>query len=182
MKVFVVGANGQIGKHLVNLLKNSDDHTVRAMVRKKEQVAEFEEQGIDTSLDDLEGNVDNIANAASGCDAVVFAAGSGGHTGADKTMLIDLDGAVKTMEAAEKAGVKRFVMVSSILSNDRENWMGYTSSYYMAAKYYADKFLEASDLEYTIIRPGGLTNDTVHKNITVILINLIRSDTFKIPL
>lgn len=100
MKVFVVGANGQIGKHLVNLLKNSDDHTVRAMVRKKEQVAEFEEQGIDTSLADLEGNVDNIANAASGCDAVVFAAGSGGHTGADKTMLIDLDGAVKTMEAA----------------------------------------------------------------------------------
>jgi len=119
MKVLVVGANGQIGTHLVNMLNSGNEHTVRAMVRKEEQVTTFIKQGIETRLADLEGSVERIAEAAIGCDAVVFAAGSGGHTGADKTILIDLDGAAKTIEAAERAGVKRFVMVSSILSNDR---------------------------------------------------------------
>lgn len=156
MKVLVVGANGQIGKHLVHILRDSEGHTVRAMVRTEKQVTAFEMLDVETKLGDLEGSVDAIAEAAKGCDAIVFTAGSGGHTGADKTILIDLDGAAKTIEAAEKVGVKRFVMVSSILSNDREKWSG---SYYMAAKYYADKMLEASSLDYTIIRPGGLTNE-----------------------
>lgn len=156
MKVLVVGANGQIGKHLVHILRDSEGHTVRAMVRTEKQVTAFEMLDVETKLGDLEGSVDAIAEAAKGCDAIVFTAGSGGHTGADKTILIDLDGAAKTIEAAEKSGVKRFVMVSSILSNDREKWSG---SYYMAAKYYADKMLNASSLDYTIIRPGGLTNE-----------------------
>lgn len=156
MKVLVVGANGQIGKHLVHILRDSEGHTVRAMVRTEKQVTAFEMLDVETKLGDLEGSVDAIAEAAKGCDAIVFTAGSGGHTGADKTILIDLDGAAKTIEAAEKVGVKRFVMVSSILSNDREKWSG---SYYMAAKYYADKILEASSLDYTIIRPGVLTNE-----------------------
>ncbi|MHA6253445.1 SDR family oxidoreductase [Oceanobacillus sp. CAU 1775] len=163
MKVLVVGANGQIGKQLVHLLKNSEEHTIRAMVRKEEQAASFEKDGVETRLADLEGSVASITEAAKGCDAVVFAAGSGSHTGADKTILIDLDGAVKTIEATEKAGIKRFIMVSSILSNDREKWSG---SHYMAAKYYADKFLEESSLDYTIIRPGVLTNEPGNNKIT----------------
>ena len=85
MKVFVVGANGQIGQHLINLLRDSKEHTVRAMVRKQEQVDAFEKLGVETRLADLEGSVDEIAEAAKGCDAIVFTAGSGGHTGADKT-------------------------------------------------------------------------------------------------
>lgn len=158
MKVLVVGANGQIGKHLVNLLKESDEHTVRAMVRNEEQVATFEKIGVETGLADLEGSVEKIAEAAKGCDAVVFTAGSGSHTGADKTMLIDLDGAAKTIEAAEQVGIKRYIMVSAIQANQRENW-GSTPSYYMTAKHHADKILEQSDLTYTIIRPGGLLNE-----------------------
>lgn len=157
MKVFVVGANGQIGQHLVNLLKDSKEHTVRAMVRKSEQAEAFEELGVETRLADLEGSVDEIAEAAKGCDAVVFTAGSGGHTGADKTLLIDLDGAAKTIEAAQKTGIKRFIMVSAIHAHRREKWSSIKP--YMVAKHHADKILEQSGLTYTIIRPGGLLNE-----------------------
>ena len=158
MKVLVVGANGQIGKHLVNLLKESNEHTVRAMVRTEGQVEAFGKLGVETRLADLEGSVGGIAEAAKGCDAIVFTAGSGGHTGADKTMLIDLDGAAKTIEAAKKIGIKRYIMVSAIQANNRDSWGG-TPSYYMAAKHHADKILEKSGLTYTIIRPGALLNE-----------------------
>lgn len=157
MNVFVVGANGQIGQHLVRLLKESERHTVRAMVRKEEQAESLRQSDVDVAVRDLEGRVDEIADAAKGCDAVVFTAGSGGHTGADKTLLVDLDGAVKTMEAAEKAGIQRFVMVSALQAHRRENWNERIKHYYVA-KHYADKMLERTGLTYTIVRPGGLLN------------------------
>lgn len=158
MKVLVVGANGQIGQHLVRLLKESDKHTVRAMVRKEEQAESYKKSGVDVAVADLEGAVEEIAEAAKGCDAVVFTAGSGGHTGADKTLLVDLDGAVKTIEAAKQAGIKRFIMVSALQAHRRENWNERIKHYYVA-KHYADKMLEQSGLTYTIIRPGGLLNE-----------------------
>ena len=152
MKVFVVGANGQIGNHLVNFLHESDEHTVRAMVRKADQAEKFKKSGVETAMANLEGSVEDIAKAAEGCDAVVFTAGSGGHTGFDKTLLIDLDGAAKTIEAAEKAGIKRFIQVSALQANKRENWSEQIKPYF-AAKHYADRYLEQSNLTYTIIRP-----------------------------
>lgn len=159
MKVFVVGANGQIGKHLVDLLQESEDHTVTAMVRNEKQVEAFRKLGVETKLADLEGSIEDIAEAAKGCDAMVFAAGSGSHTGADKTMLIDLDGAAKTIEAAKEIGIQQYIMVSAIQAHNRDSW-GRTPSYYMAAKHHADKILEQSGLTYTIIRPGGLVNES----------------------
>ncbi|MBT2647759.1 SDR family oxidoreductase [Bacillus sp. ISL-34] len=158
MKVFVVGANGQIGKHLVDLLKDSPDHSVRAMVRKEEQSKHLAKNGIESAVVSLTGSVDEIANAAKGCDVIVFTAGSGGSTGADQTLLIDLDGAVKTIEAAENLGIKRFIMVSAFQANNRENWNEAIKPYYVA-KHYADRALLQSDLNYTIIRPGGLVNE-----------------------
>lgn len=157
MKVFIVGANGQIGRHLIHSLKESKEHTVRTMVRKEEQAKAFEAQGVETRLADLEGSVEEIAAAAKGCDAIVFTAGSGGHTGADKTLLIDLDGAAKTIEAAQKIGIKRFMMVSAIHAHRREKWT--SIKHYMVAKHHADKILEQSGLTYTILRPGGLLNE-----------------------
>ncbi|MFS0612970.1 SDR family oxidoreductase [Lederbergia ruris] len=158
MNVLIIGANGQIGQHVVRQLHESSEHNAIAMVRKEEQKAKFEEQGVKTALVDLEGSIDDIANVAKEADAIVFTAGSGGHTGADKTMMIDLDGAIKSMEAAKQAGVKRFVIVSAIGVHHRDKWMS-SAPYYSAAKYYADVWLEKSGLDYTIIRPGGLTND-----------------------
>lgn len=159
MKVLVIGANGQIGKHLVRLLQDSDEHTVKAMVRKEEQIEALQNNGIEAVLANLEGSVDEIAQAVKGADAVVFTAGSGGSTGADKTLLIDLDGAVKSIEAAEKVGADRFVLVSAYQAHNRDSWADSPIKPYMVAKHFADKALEASSLNYTIVRPGGLLND-----------------------
>lgn len=81
-------------------------------------------------------------------------------------MMIDLDGAIKSMEAAKQAGVSRFVIVSAIGVHRREKWMA-SAPYYSAAKYYADEWLRASGLDYTIIRPGGLTNERGKQKIKV---------------
>ncbi|PKR85311.1 SDR family oxidoreductase [Heyndrickxia camelliae] len=158
MKVLVIGANGQIGKQLVQLLHDSPEYSVRALVRTEKQVEEFEHLGMEAILGNLEGTVEQLEEAAKTCDAVVFTAGSGGHTGYDKTLLIDLDGAVKMMEASEKAGVKRFIMVSALQAHHRKNWNEKIKPYYVA-KHYADRMLEQSQLTYTIIRPGGLVNE-----------------------
>jgi uncharacterized protein YbjT (DUF2867 family) len=158
MNVLVVGANGQVGKLLVNQLRDSKEHTVKAMVRREEQADAFKKLNVEVAVTCLEQSVEDIAQAARGCNAIVFTAGSGRHTGYDKTLLIDLDGAVKTIEAAEIVGIKRFIMISAIQVHRRENWHEKMLPYY-AAKYYADKMLEQSELTYTIIRPGGLMSE-----------------------
>lgn len=160
MKVLVVGANGQIGKHLVSFIQNHENLEARAMIRKQEQAAYFEDLGAETVLVDLEDDIDPIAKAAEGVDAIVFTAGSGGHTGKDKTLMIDLDGAVKTIEAAKVAGINRFVMISSF-DTTRQAIQEAAESFapYVVAKHYADEWLKATDLDYTIIHPGILTND-----------------------
>lgn len=159
MKVFLIGANGQVGKHIVRLLQASDEHSLKAMVRKPEQAEALSRSGVEAVIANLEGGVDEIANAIAGSDAVIFTAGSGGSTGADKTLLVDLDGAVKAMEAASKVGASRFIMVSAIQAHNRNSWVDSPIKPYMVAKYYADRMLEASGLNYTILRPGGLLND-----------------------
>ena len=181
MKVLVVGANGKIGKQLVNLLNESETHSVRAFVRKEEQAKELESNGIETHLGDLEGSVSDLKEAVKGTDAVVFTAGSGGSIGADKTLLIDLDGAVKVMEAAQNVGVDRFVLVSAFGADDRESWTKDMAPYY-AAKLYADKALQQSELDYTIVRPGGLLDEPAKDKIKVgPNIQLSESDSRTVP-
>ncbi|AXI38728.1 NAD(P)-dependent oxidoreductase [Bacillaceae bacterium ZC4] len=158
MEIVVVGANGKIGKILVQLLKESNEHTVKAMIRNENQKEYFDSIGVKTVLADLEGTVDQIAEAIKGAEVIVFTAGSGGHTGADKTLLVDLDGAVKTIEAAEKTGVQRFIMVSALQAHNRQNWNEKIKHYYVA-KHYADRFLVQSRLNYTIVRPGALLDE-----------------------
>ncbi len=160
MNVLVVGANGQIGKHLVTFIQENSNLHAKAMIRKEEQAAFFEDLGAETALVDLEGSIDTIAKAAKGVDAIVFTAGSGPHTGKDKTIMVDLDGAIKTVEAAKSAGVKRFIMISSF-DTRREAILASPPSFapYVAAKFYADEWLRNTDLDYTIIHPGALTND-----------------------
>lgn len=163
MKVLVIGANGQIGKQLVRLIQSSDNMKAKAMIRKQEQASFFEDLGAETILTDLEDDTNAIKNAMEDVEAVVFTAGSGPKTGPDKTMLIDLDGAVKAIKATELTGVKRFVMISSF-DTTREAIQSATIDAphfapYVVAKHYADEKLRSTQLDYTIIHPGLLTND-----------------------
>jgi uncharacterized protein YbjT (DUF2867 family) len=160
LKILVVGANGQIGKHLVARIQNHSDFEAKAMIRKQDQASYFEKLGAETVVVDLEQDIGAIAKAAEGVDAIVFTAGSGAHTGKDKTIMVDLDGAVKTIEAAQVAGVKRFIMISSF-DTRREAIQASPPSFapYVAAKHYADEWLKRTDLDYTIIHPGLLTNN-----------------------
>ncbi|HIV73567.1 MAG TPA: SDR family oxidoreductase [Candidatus Pseudogracilibacillus intestinigallinarum] len=160
MKVLVVGANGQIGKHLITYLNGHTSIEARAMIRDEVQASFFKENGAEVVVCDLEEDVPVIAEAAKGCDALVFTAGSGPHTGKDKTLMVDLDGAVKTVEAAKVAGIKRYVMISSFDTTRaaiQEAPEGFAP--YVVAKHYADEWLRATDLDYTIIHPGRLTNE-----------------------
>ncbi|KRL12770.1 SDR family oxidoreductase [Schleiferilactobacillus perolens] len=156
MKVLVIGAHGKVAQLLIPKLVAAG-HTVIGGVHNTDQNAAIEKLGATPIIFDLLGPVEKMAAAMQSVDAIVFSAGAGGR-GYDQTILIDLDGAVKSMEAAKMAGVRRYVMVSSGASNHRETW-GNAIRPYMAAKFYADRELKRSALDYTIIRPGILTDD-----------------------
>lgn len=155
MRVLIAGANGKIGRHLVQQMANSC-HTARAMVRKSEQAAELEQLGAaETVVADLE---EDCSHALKDCDAVVFTAGSGPHTGPEKTIDVDQNGAIRLMDAAEAAGVKRFILVSSMRADAPEK-APEKIHHYLRAKHKADEHLRASSLDFTLVRPGPLTND-----------------------
>ncbi|GGZ30508.1 putative sugar epimerase YhfK [Echinicola pacifica] len=164
--VLIVGAHGQIGQFVVQKLQDQEDFSPIAMVRKEDQLKEFKENKVEAVMGNLEDSVDDLAKVFKGSDAVVFTAGSGGSTGPEKTVAIDLDGAIKSIDAAEKAGVKRFVMVSAMLTDDRDQWPEEMKTYYIA-KYYADRALKNSKLDYTIIRPGMLENEAPKGKVSV---------------
>ena len=149
MKVLVVGANGNTAPRVVHRLKESS-HEPLAMIRNVEHRKKFDEMEVPTVLADLEYPVDH---AVQGCDAVIFAAGSGGHTGKDKTVLVDHIGAIRSMVAAQVYGAKRFVMLSSINADVNSQSR---IAHYHKAKAHADRHLMESELDYTIICPGGL--------------------------
>ncbi|MGK9045570.1 SDR family oxidoreductase [Mammaliicoccus vitulinus] len=157
MNIFVIGANGQIGRHLVKDLVEQGNE-ITAGIRKNSQAAFFEELGAKTAPLDLEyDDIDDISEKIKDADKVVFTAGSGGHTGADQTIIIDLDGAVKSIEASKKVGTKHFVLVSSF--DTRRSAFEGDLKPYTIAKHYADLHLRNSGIPYTIVHPGGLTND-----------------------
>lgn len=160
MKILVVGANGQIGKHLVGFIQESTTLEARAMIRNEEQASFFENMDVETAIVDLEDEIDVIGKAVKGVDAIVFTAGSGSRTGFDKTLLIDLDGAVKTIEAAKQEGIDRFIMISSFDTSREEIQREEKIRPYIVAKHYADNWLRATELKYTIIHPGILTNNS----------------------
>ncbi|KHF41754.1 SDR family oxidoreductase [Halalkalibacter okhensis] len=160
MRVLVIGANGQVARQTLTKLKEAG-HTPVAMLRHAKQETVAKEHGAkETVVADLESNFDHAFN---GIEAVIFAAGSGGHTGADKTILVDLWGAIKAIDTAERLGVKRFVMLSSMGTVDPDK--SERIRHYLVAKKLADDHLKRSSLDYTIVRPGSLTNEPAKMDI-----------------
>ena len=158
-KTFVLGANGGVGRHLVQQLKAQNiDFT--AGVRKSEQKEALETQGIHSVLIDVEqDSIETLTSKLSGYDQIVFSVGSGGKTGADKTIAVDLDGAVKAIRASETAKVEHFIMVSTWDSRREAIEQGGSLKPYTIAKHYADDYLRHSDLKATIVHPGILTDE-----------------------
>ena len=113
MSILLIGANGGVGSRLVQQLK-SDNIDFTAGVRKEEQVKELKDQDVDATLVDVEkATVKDLTQLFDNYDKVIFSVGSGGSTGDDKTIIVDLDGAVKTIEASKEADIKHYVMVST---------------------------------------------------------------------
>ena len=160
MRVLVIGANGNTATRVIRRLVDSP-HDPVAMIRDPSQRAKFDEMGVPTVIGDLEYPIDHVMRD---CDAVIFAAGSGGKTGKDKTVLVDHLGAIRSMVAAQVNGVKRYIMLSSI-NNDVNS----TSpiAHYHKAKAHADNHLKETDLDYTIVCPGGLTDDDATLRVAV---------------
>lgn len=166
MKIFVIGAHGQIGKKIVSKLVARGDQ-VFAGIRQPEQAEAFEDAGAEPVQFNLMAQPEELALAFAGMDAIVFAAGSGGQTGYDMTLMIDLDGAVKSMQAAEIAHVDRYVIISAEFAAERNRWPRALQPYYVA-KYYADEWLKTrTRLDYTILQPGTLVNDAGTGQVTV---------------
>lgn len=155
MHVFIAGANGQIGQHLLQEMANSD-HEARALIRHPDQGPDLQQLGAtETVVGDLEHD---CSEAMRGCDAVIFTAGSGPHTGPDKTIDVDQDGAIRLVDTARAMGIKRFIMVSTMRAEEPDKGPE-KLQHYLRAKHNADEHLKKSGLNYTIVRPGRLTDE-----------------------
>ncbi len=148
--ILVAGANGTTGKKIVNLLKASQYFNPIAMIRDEDQASQFKEDNVEYVIADLEKD---LAHAVKNIDKVVFAAGSGGK----KVVEVDQEGAKRLIDVSKMANVKKFVMLSSMGADQPEKADDLKD--YLKAKHNADEHLKSSGLNYTIVRPGALTND-----------------------
>jgi uncharacterized protein YbjT (DUF2867 family) len=155
--VAIAGGHGKIALLLGQMLAERGD-TVRGLIRKPDQEGDLRAVGVEPVLCDLEGDGD-VAAAVRGADAVVFAAGAGPGSGEARKRTMDLEGAVRLIDAAKAEGVSRYLMVSAMGAADPPATGGDVFGAYLRAKAGADEALRASGLDYTIVRPGGLTDD-----------------------
>lgn len=155
MRVVVAGGHGQIGQRLLRLLAERG-HQAVGLVRNPDHVPDLVALGAEAVVADLEADAD-VTAAIEGADAVVFAAGAGPGSGAARKRTMDLGGALKLIDAAKVAGVSRYLMVSAMGTSDPA--AGGPMQPYLEAKAEADTALRDSGLDWTILKPGGLTND-----------------------
>lgn len=159
-RIAIVGGHGKIARLLIPQLVHAGHQPV-ALVRNPDYRDELEGLGAEVGILDIEqDSVDQFAAAFEGADAVVFAAGGGPDGNIERKKTVDLGGSVKSIAAATTSGVRRFVQISAIgvdnpLGHDVDDtWVAYVN-----AKRDADVALRDSTLDWTILRPGGLTDD-----------------------
>src|SRR5919197_1161626 len=157
LEVAVVGGHGKVALRLLRLLAERGDRA-RGLIRNPDHAADVEATGATAVGADIENlDADGLARSMAGVDAVVFAAGAGAGSGPARKRTVDYGGAVKLIEAARLNDVSRYLIVSAIGANHPENWSDEMRPYY-EAKAEADAEVTRSGLDYTIVRPGGLTD------------------------
>ena len=168
MRVVVVGGHGKVARLLAPLLVARGDEVV-PVVRRPEHADELAALGTQPALLDLEASgADDLAAVLTGADAVVFAAGAGPDGNASRKRTVDLEGSLKSQEAARLTGVRRFVQVSAIgVDEPITDDMPAVWAAYVVAKRDADSALRETDLDWTILRPGGLTDDAGTGRVTL---------------
>jgi nucleoside-diphosphate-sugar epimerase len=160
MRVVIAGGHGKIALLLEGLLSGRGDQ-VAGLIRNPGQSADLDRAGTEPVVIDLEhATVDEVANAVTGADAVVFAAGAGPGSGAARKQTMDRDGAILLADGAEKAGIRRYVMVSAIGADGQADYPDPVFREYLRAKGDADAGVRARNgLDSTIVRPGRLTDE-----------------------
>jgi len=156
MDVAVAGGHGKVGLRLLRLLADRG-HRARGLIRNPDHARDLEEVGAEAVVCDIEA-LDDISECCEGADVVVFAAGAGPGSGPERKRTVDYEGAAKLIDAAKQNGIDRYVIVSAISVDRPEEWSDQMRPYY-EAKRDADQAVLESGLSYTIIRPGGLTDD-----------------------
>lgn len=158
--IAIVGGHGKIARRLIPVLA-ANGHAPLALVRNPEYTAELEAVGATVRILDIEASsAEEFGAAFAGADAVVFAAGGGPDGNIERKRTVDLEGSLKSIEGASIAGVRRFLQISAIsVDAPVDPSAGAVWAAYVQAKRDADAALRASDLDWTIIRPGGLIDD-----------------------
>jgi len=158
MRVSIAGGHGQIALRLAKILSQRDAEVV-ALIRNPDHAGDVRQASAEPAVVDLEhASEEDVAQAIAGSDAVVFAAGAGPGSGPGRKDTMDYGGAVTLIAAAKRAGIRRYVIVSSMGANPDAPGDD-TFSVYLRAKGRADDAVRASGLDATVVRPGGLSND-----------------------
>jgi uncharacterized protein YbjT (DUF2867 family) len=158
MRVVIIGGHGKIALRLTRRLV-ARDVSVVGVIRKPEEAEDIRAVGGEPAVTDVEqASASEIAELLGGADAVLFAAGAGPGSGAERKLTIDRDGAIKALEASVEANVARYLIVSSVGAEDPPHGDD-VFSVYLRAKAEADAAVQSSDRDWTILRPGRLTDD-----------------------
>jgi uncharacterized protein YbjT (DUF2867 family) len=159
MRVVLAGGHGRIAL-LTEELLTAAGHEAVGLIRAAGQAGDLAAVGAEPVVLDLEhSDVATVAAVLAGADAVIFAAGGGPNSGAARKLTMDRDGAVLLADAAEQAGVRRYVMVSALAADTFDPDSDEVFQIYLRAKSEADADLRRRDLDWTVVRPGGLVDD-----------------------
>lgn len=167
MRIAIAGGHGTIAQHTLKTLADAG-HQAVGIIRNPDHAADLLVLGAIPVVIDLEStSVETLAKDLAGIDAVVFAAGAGPNSGAERKLTVDRDEAILLADAALAAGIRRYVCVSAINTDSFDPDSDDVFQIYLRAKSEADAAIRSRDLDWTIIRPGGLTNEPGTGNVTV---------------
>jgi len=167
LRIVIAGGHGQIARQFSRLVTETGHQPV-GMIRSPEHITDLEEDGAEPAMINLEtADLDEMAEIVRGADAVLFAAGGGPDGNVQRKETVDKGAAIMLADAAEAAGVRRYVMVSAMGTESADPDSDEVFQVYLRAKQAADDNVRARDLDWTIVRPGRLVDDVPTGNVQI---------------